>query len=266
MRFFVVLMVAFWLSSALFAQDRVFNYTYQSGVLGKGEKELEIWNTYRTGRTDFYRRIDTRAEFEIGLSRKLQTAFYLNYTSKASGFKVDSVSGIAHENEVSFSNEWKFKLSDPAANMIGSAIYGEITIGTTEFEVEAKLILDKQIGRFTQALNIAFEPEWEWEPGNGEIAAHTEYKFEFNYGIGASLGKVWVLGAEIRNPNVYVDGKWAHSSIYAGPTVSFAGSGFWVNFTLMPQVAGLRGVTPGQGLNLDEFERYEARLLFSVEL
>jgi hypothetical protein len=266
MRFFVVLLTAFCLSTVLFAQDRVFNYTYQSGVLGKGEKELEIWNTYRTGRSGFYHRMDTRAEFEIGLSRNLQTAFYLNYTSKATGYEVDSISEIAHENDFSFSNEWKFKLSDPAANMIGSAFYGEITVGTTEFEIEAKVILDKQIGRVTQAFNIGFEPEWEWEPGIDEIAAHAEYKFEFNYGIGASLGKGWVLGAEMRNPNVYTDGAWAHSALYAGPTVSWAGSGFWVNLTLMPQVAGLRGKTPGQGLNLEEFERYEARLLFSVAL
>ncbi|MCX6303867.1 MAG: hypothetical protein NT040_02765 [Bacteroidetes bacterium] len=227
------------------AQDRIFNYTYQSGVLAKGEKEIEIWATYRAGRENFYRRTDARAEVEIGLSKKLQTAFYLNYTSKATGFMADSLSAIEHDNEFSFSNEWKLKLSDPSASMIGSALYGEITIGTTEFEIEGKVILDKQIGRVTQAINLAFEPEWEWEAGIGEIAAHIEYKFEFNYGIGVDLGKGWVMGAELRNPNVYVDGYWAHSAIYAGPCVSYAGSGFWVNFTLMPQVAGLRGITSG---------------------
>ncbi len=64
------------------AQDRLFTYTYQSTVLNKGQKELEIWNTLRTGRSDFYSRLDNRSEFEVGLGKNFQTAFYLNLTTK----------------------------------------------------------------------------------------------------------------------------------------------------------------------------------------
>ncbi|MEI7896714.1 MAG: hypothetical protein WCJ26_06730 [bacterium] len=247
----------------LWAQDRIFNYVYQSGILGRGDRELEIWTTYSAGRENFYHGLDTRAEFEIGLNRHLQTAFYLNYTSKATGQANDSVTLLEKENDFSFSNEWKVKLSDQAANVIGLALYGEITIGTTEFGIEAKVILDKQIGLVTQALNIVFEPEWEWKPQEGKIKTSAEYKFEFNYGIGVALGKGWSLGAEIRNPNVYYDDHWVNSALYAGPTVSYSMNAFWINLTFMPQIAGLRGITPGQGLNLDEFERYQGRLLFS---
>ncbi len=266
MRKIFLLIIVITLSTGLFAQDRIFNYIYQSGVLGKDQKELEIWTTLRTGREDYYRRIDTRAEFEIGLGKRLQTAFYLNYSSKASGIMTDTVSTLERESDFSFSNEWKVKLSDPAADIVGSAIYGELTIGTAEFEAELKVILDKQIGLTTHALNITFEPEWEWGPEKGQIKAEAEYKFEFDYGVGVMLGKGWTLGAEIRNPNVYVDDSWAHSALYAGPTVSFSRNDFWVNLTFMPQVIGLRGKTPGQGLNLEEFERYQVRLLFMVGL
>jgi hypothetical protein len=250
------------------AQDRMFNYVYQSLVLNKGQKELEIWTTLRTGREDYYRRLDARAEFEIGLGKRLQTAFYLNYSSKAAGYMIgDTLAAIENEGEFSFSNEWKYKFSDPVANAIGSALYGEVTVSATELELEAKMILDKRIGRVTQALNLSFEPEWAWAPSGAEITAGTEYKFEFSYAFGANLGKGFSLGAELLNPNVYTvaDG-WAHSAIYAGPTLSYSGDNFWINVTFMPQVAGLRGITPGQGLNLSEYERYQARVLFSYAL
>jgi hypothetical protein len=29
----------------IYGQDRLFTYTYQSTVLNKGQKEIEIWNT-----------------------------------------------------------------------------------------------------------------------------------------------------------------------------------------------------------------------------
>jgi len=32
------------------AQDRIFNYTYQSSVLGKGQRELEVWTTVLEGK------------------------------------------------------------------------------------------------------------------------------------------------------------------------------------------------------------------------
>lgn len=244
-------------------QDRIFNYVYQSQVLNKGQKELEIWTTYRTGREEFYRALDARAEFEVGLGKRLQTAFYLNVNSASEGVLEDTVAAIGNETGMSFSNEWKFKISDPVADVLGSAIYGELTVGTTELELEAKVILDKRIGRVTQALNLAFEPEWEWKPKKDEIAAQTEYKFEFSYGLGVFLGKGFTVGAELRNPNVYAGNSWESSALYAGPTLSWSGNDFWVNVTFMPQLAGLRGISPGQGLNLGEYERYQARLLFS---
>jgi hypothetical protein len=105
-----------------YGQDRLFTYTYQSNVLSKGQKELEIWNTLRSGRNDYYSRFDNRSEFEIGLGTRLQTAFYLNLTSITATNEVNSVKLLETEHEISFSNEWKFKLMDPVADPIGLAL------------------------------------------------------------------------------------------------------------------------------------------------
>src|SRR5690242_16308368 len=82
-------------TGSVFSQDRNFARTYQSITLAKGIKDLEVWNTLRTGRDDFYRRLDQRIEFEVGLTDKLQTALYLN-ASHISAFvsgTTDSIPG-----------------------------------------------------------------------------------------------------------------------------------------------------------------------------
>lgn len=266
-RFLFLFSVLILISFDGLTQDRIFNYVYQSLVLNKGQRELEVWTTFRTGRTDYYRRMDIRVEFEVGLGKRLQTAFYLNYKGKASAHLEDTLMIMRTSNDFSFSNEWKYKLSDPVANAIGTALYSELTLGLTEVKLEAKVILDKRIGRVSQAMNLVFESEWEWEAEKKKIEVETTYEFEVNYGIGIDLGKGFTVGIEARNPNTYTeDGWWAHSAIYAGPTFSFARDDFWVNGTFMPQLAGLRGISANSSLNLGAFERYQFRLLFSYIL
>lgn len=269
MKKLVLFMIAgfFLFAGEAMSQDRIFTYVYQSLVLNKGQKEIEIWTTYRTGREDYYRRMDARVEFEIGLGKRLQTAFYLNYKGKAAAHLEDTLMVMDRSNSFSFSNEWKYKISDPVANSIGSALYGEFTIGLDQLKLEAKIILDKRIGRVTQAFNFVFEPEWEWETKKDKVEVETKYEIELNYGVGVDIGKGFTLGVEARNPNVFSDDNgWAHSALYAGPTFSYATNDFWVNFTFMPQIAGLRGISTNSCLNLSEFERYQFRLLFSYIL
>ena len=50
------------------ASERHFAYTYESAVLRPGAREIEPWSTFRLGRSDFYSRLDTRLEAELGLS------------------------------------------------------------------------------------------------------------------------------------------------------------------------------------------------------
>src|SRR6185436_17616440 len=106
-------------SSLCMAQDRVFTHTYETNVLPLGVKEIEYWSTVRSGRTEFYNRIDQRFELELGLGKKVQTAFYFNVSSES--FAIED--GIGHSLETGFSNEWKIKFTDPVANKIGTGLY-----------------------------------------------------------------------------------------------------------------------------------------------
>lgn len=257
------------------AQDRVFNYTYQSIVLNPGQREIEIWNTVRSGRENFYRALDSRIEFEFGLAKKLQTAFYLNMKTSSEEVERDLGGGlyeteIESETEWSFSSEWKYKISDPVANTVGSALYAEITVAPRELELEAKIILDKKIGRTLHALNLVAENEWETEVETDpntfeqEVEQESEFKFEFDYGFSYNINSNWNIGFEARNKNRVEDGSWTASVVHAGPGFSYAKGPIWINLTLFPQITGIKHPDPGDsGLLLDEYEKFETRLLFS---
>lgn len=246
-----------------YAQDRVFNYTYQSAVLNKGQKELEVWTTVISGKKDYYREIQNRIEYEIGLGSKLQTSFYINSKQKAA---FDDVTGEINmsSTEISFSNEWKYKFSDPVAHRIGFAGYAELTVATDELEIELKAILDKKIGKSTHALNLTFEPEWETTTKDGKVTTGTELKYEFHYGYSYNIDKNWNIGAEVIDRNVYItEDRFTQSALFAGPTVAYNTDKFWLNLSFSPEVVGLHNPDGMSGLNVDEFSKMDIRLLFS---
>lgn len=248
--------------STLYGQDRLFTYTYQSTVLNKGQKELEIWNTLSTGRKDYYSRLDNRSEFEIGLGGKLQTAFYLNITSQTSAIKAGSIINLETENTLSFSNEWKLKLMDPVANPIGLALYGEYRIGSNEYELEGKLILDKKLNNLTIASNAVFELELVPVPDINKTLWEKEKKFDLNLAFAYSVSPRFAITFENIYKNVFIGNSLEHSALYSGPGLSFSLTNFWLNFTALPQVKSFKGNT-GSSLNLNEFEKVQFRLLFS---
>jgi hypothetical protein len=247
------------------AQDRIFTYTYQSNVLNKGQKEIEVWSTLGTGRQDYYRGLNHSLEFEIGLGKKLQTAFYLNYGYSSGISENNGTDVLINETSYSFANEWKLKFSDPVANKLGSAFYFEYALAPEETALEGKLILDKQTGRLMQAFNLVGELELgkKFETDGNHIKPETEkeYKLELNYGLSCKINQQWYAGIELMNENVFAESELEKSILTAGPVVSYSGQGFWINFTVMPQLtdlkAGKRNITDEDGL--------QARLIFSYE-
>ena len=144
------------------AQDRYFARTYTSHVLPKGAIDLEFWHTSRIGRQNqFYHAQDQRMEVEFGLGGNILTAFYFNHFQNRVS---TGNNGTSISHQIGFSNEWKFKLSDPSANKIGSALYFEAGLkGGDEVELETKIILDKYVGKSLFAFNGVAEFEKEFE-------------------------------------------------------------------------------------------------------
>jgi hypothetical protein len=249
------------LSTTVFADERHFTYSYEAdSVLPKGHWEFEQWLTLKAGKADgeFYR-WDFREEMEYGITDRLTTALYLNFSDIHS----DGVPGLENEDSFEFegvSSEWKYMLLSPHLYPIGVLLYFEATYAGEEVEIEEKLILQHNFGeRWILAANIIGEQEWEFEAEGTE----SEGVLEFTAGLSYSINEFWSVGLEGRNHREYPEfEEQEHSAFFLGPNIHYGNGKWWATLTVLPQIAG----TPDtdSGLQLDEHERVEVRLIAGV--
>jgi len=151
--------------------------------------------------------------------------------------------------------EAKYKLTDPAADLIGLLAYAEVTVGK-EFEVEFKAVASKEIGAFTFAYNLIFE--YERSENELEIVSTgktTEYMIENTLGGSYSFLKNWAGGVEFvaRTP---FEESWSNreqTGYFIGPNVHYAAKDWWITGTLLVRTN-----------DADDFEKYEVRVILGV--
>lgn len=262
------LLICCCLTITSFAQDRFFGRTYTSNVLPKGAIDIELWHTSRFGHSgQFFHAQDQRMELEFGLGKNLQTAFYFNSYQKRYS---ETVEETVSSNELGFSNEWKLKLTNSGKNRIGSAIYLEWGVkGGDEAELEAKIILDKSIGKSLFAFNGVFEyeREFEWKGGktkSGKWEAPVEFDLAYMYNISYAVG----IGFEVRNHNeIAKTNGWEHSVFFGGPTFNYRGNNWFIIANYLPQWGNVhKTVYAPFSKVLDEHERTEARIILGISL
>lgn len=263
----LTLFVAFFPDTAQ-SNERKFSYTYETSVLPPGAREIELWNTDRRGRSYFYRRLDQRIEYEFGVTDRLMSALYLNYSWRAKDSNDDGAGGAKSTSySISISNEWKYKLMDRVADPFGFALYGEWTSGPDKNEVEAKLLFDKQMNNILVAFNAVAEQEWSYGVVNGDTEIEKEFITEFDLGISYDISTHFSAGVEARQHSVYMGGELKHSSLFAGPTVAVSTEYFWAVLTVQPQIKSFKGATTqNRLLDLGEYEKVQTRLLFSFHI
>ncbi len=249
----LIILTAFILfTQNIFSNERHFSYTYESNILAPQMKEIEVWNTFRNERENFYKRIDQRIEFEIGVCENLQTAFYLNSTNKLNHKN-------EKENSIGFSNEWKYKLSDNVADIFGSSIYGEFGISTEEIEFEGKIILDKQIGNNLFALNLVSEKEIETEVShensNTEVENKTIDITEIDFGYSYKINNSFSIGVEGKH-HIKSEDNEQFTATFFGPTFSYSTESWWTVVTVIPQLTK----------EFKKHEKLETRILFSYHI
>jgi len=233
-----ILTSSFFLPSAVHAGERRFTYVYEATTAAKGEIEIENWMTWKTQREGGSRGnvFDFRHEIEFGITDRLQVGVYL-----ADWSVEDSVAGGENGANASFQDsavELIYNLTNPVTDIIGSAIYGEMKIGPEKFELEGKLILQKNFGPFVVAYNATLEAEWEGE----RFGYFNERKGTFEQTLGASYQFTpnFLLGAEFLHEFDIAD--WqdvGDSVVYVGPNASFRYDRFYVTATALIQATGI---------------------------
>ena len=246
------------------AQDRYFGQTYTTNVLPKGNIDFELWHTSRIGHSDqYFHGMEQRMEFEFGLGKNIQTAFYFNRYQTSYSNAMDE---IVQNNEIGFSNEWKWKITDPSSNKIGSALYEEIGIKGDELELESKLILDKSFGKNLIAMNVVYELEYEAARRNGRSNFHVSHTpVTVDLGYMRNLSYYFGVGIEFRNYNEVIKGSWKNSVLYGGPTINYRSNRWFVIGNYLPQWVNLKKTQefPNKKV-LNELERMEARIIFGI--
>lgn len=162
------------------AHERRFAYSYETTTLPDGSFELEQWFTWKHG-TDSDKYL-FRHELEYGITDRLQVGLYLF------DWAIEHEGG-EHKTEWEGSGvEAIYQLTDPNKSSIGSALYFEALTSDQELKLEAKLLLQKNIGPVVLAYNLIVEAEWEEEfeerVGVWEQTAGASYQISPNFMVG----------------------------------------------------------------------------------
>jgi hypothetical protein len=244
--------------------ERAFVSTYESRVLAPGDSELEPWTTFRVGRSRYYSALDGRLELEHGVAPGLQLALYWNFTTQTRDVIADDLTGEltrSTESELSSASlELKYQLSDATADMIGSALYLETTLGPRESEIEGKLILDRSLGKWLLAANLGAEYELESVRGEDGSELETSLVLEPALALGYALPAGFGVGLELRAP-LGVAGESHSATLFGGPTLTWADRKYWAALGVEPQLVAFAHQSAGSRLDLDEHERLQIRLI-----
>jgi hypothetical protein len=215
------------------ADPRPFTFTNDAYPMGKGQWEIEQWVTYsgeRESDSEFMR-FEFRTEFELGLADNFDLAIYLpewRIQDSSAGDETEFQGGAI---------EAIFYLTNPVKDFLGIALYGEMKIHDNELEFEQKLILHKDIGKWTLAYNLVLETEIE---GVFEDREENEIEgaLKNTFGVAYAFAPGWSGGGELVVSSVYSDWEnYEGTSIHAGPVISYQGGKFgdtgvwWVTLT-----------------------------------
>lgn len=253
--------VGLWAAVAA-ANERRFTHAYETSVLPPGAKELELSEDVAVGKDQGYLGLEHRFELEMGVVRNLQTSIYVNLASQLEGDSPLKDSAVAW----SVSNEWKLKLLDAVADPVGLGVYGELTAGYREIELEAKLLLDKRMGPLHAVFNLVGEHEWEMTEG----APNRDDTLEGDAGLVYFFNRQLSAGVETFANSIFAsDAGYEGTAFYLGPTVTWASERFWVTASFAPQIAGVQAdeTLPGvSGLELANHTRFDGRLMMGFSL
>jgi len=263
------------------ADENYFGYSYGSETTPKGSWEFYQWITWRHDKGEGeYDAFDFRTELEYGVTERLQAALYLNtayhHTQDTGPLDDSGLREIPNQDDFGFqgvSMEFKYRLLSPYKDPIGLALYIEPSysrinkisgITGTEYEIEPKIILQKNFLEDQLITVLNFTGEFEWERFPSDEPTERELKLELSGGAAYRVATNWHIGLEARVQAVYPNmnlGNREAWAFFAGPALHYNAKKWWFTLSVMPQISGSpRDPALSSRLHLEEFERTEVRL------
>jgi len=214
-------------ATATLAGVRHFGYVYEAVTSAPGSLDIENWVTWRhTSNPQRVDGVDFRHEFEFGVTENFQASLYVAdwfYSSDRQN------SGFTYSDSAL---ELIYNLTNPVIDPVGLAMYEEIRAGDRVFELESKLIAQKNIGPLILAYNVTLEAVWEgtgWQDREGEL----------QQALGASYEISQRLSVGIEMLDEFVFPEWRDNerirNFFIGPNVCFRHKDWFVTVTGLAQ-------------------------------
>ncbi len=255
------------LSAPAHAGEGLFSRAYTTETVPGGHFELEQTARLRTQRAfGSYTAIDSKSEFEYGITDALQGALYVNsgyvHAVKASDDNDQQGETGFDRNQYSLDSitmEFLYRALSPVSDPIGLAFYIEpgyifhdFHNGDKEyngFENEMRVIFQKNFFEDQLILVYNLVAEFEFFRYKPKDALFTG-EFDFNNEIGASyrVGSNLYAGLEARNHNEFGN-FWSHdhSLVWVGPAIHYGGPKWWGTLGVLKQIYGNPNGPDGQG-------------------
>jgi hypothetical protein len=216
------------------AHPRPLPFTYTSETLGEGELEIEQYadvvpvralNAETGGRaTALLSQLQT--EIEYGLRDRLELGLYFTFAPSPS----DEFTNAPRLTEgTGIKQRLRYQFAAPGEWPVDLGLYGEVVENDREVELEAKILLQRRIGRMRIAANIWGEYELYYAPHkdlvfNPTLGATYEITPSVHVGVESWSRTEWPSPAP--HPRPFDLGP----HIYVGPTVLFQlGKLWWAN-------------------------------------
>jgi hypothetical protein len=216
----------------------------------KGDVEYEQWVTWKRAPEEnrSFDRFDFRHELEFGITDHFQLAWYVSDWRYEEDSQNNNSGGDWRDTAI----ELQYNLTDPTADPLGMAIYGEAKIGDELFELEGKFIAQKNLGAWTIAYNATLEAEWEeddYTEDNGALEQSAGVSYQFSPSLSAGVE----LLHEVHMPD------WAGARgkgvLYLGPNMSYRAERWWATITPLFQVS-----------DVEDEPDFQMRLLVGINL
>lgn len=223
------------------ADDQPFVTIYSTDIDTAGARELEqhfIWKTDEANTR--FNELESRSEFEYGITDDLQGSLYLNYDFVQTRAH-DPLGSLETENAFGTSGELIWRLLNPYFDPVGLALYFEPSWSAKAHSFETKLLFQKDAFNDTlrNVININFEDVWEKNSlGHYDKTSSLEFDFGSSYNVTPDLS----LGVELDNEHGFEgeilggNPSEATDSFYLGPTVQYVAAPWSVTLGAQTQL------------------------------
>jgi hypothetical protein len=268
-----VLAVALLYSVSSDATPRPLPFTYTYDTLGKEESEVEQYIdltpvkaiSAQSGFPVWYTATQFQTEFEHGITDRLELGLYAAFMPSP---------GDAYQNTATltegtgFKERLRLRIAEEGQLPIDLALYGELVEYMTEFEIEAKVILQKRFGNLRIAANAWVEREFYYAVNqqdwvlNPTIGATYQVTPSFHAGV-----EYW-MRVEFPDPAPAVRPFSLGPNQFVGPALMFAFGNLWWSTGIYARVNDVgRTALPTNGLQPpDDYGPIWARTVIGLEL